>query len=313
MQVWLLLSSQSRRHEGEAPIETQGATVGRAIEHVERDPVMEPSTVQLLLAASLVSALGAGSIAYRSAEVVTRPARQLAKAFVELPFVHRGLADAYDSWTELAGEFSRSVMDEVRRLLPGVVDAVISELDLTKIVVKHVDINEVAAEVDIAPILKRLDLNEAAARIDLNAIVARVDLNEIVSRIDIDEIAARIDLNAIVERVDVDSIAARIDLEAILDRIDIATIAQDVVEEIDLPEIIRESSGTMAIETIEGVRMQGADADRLVARIVDRLLRRRGDGTRGESARRPVPAQVQDAGDETSQGSVDANTSEPRT
>ena len=44
---------------------------------------------------------------------------------------------------------------------------------------------------------------------------------------------------------------------------------------IDLPEIIRESTGSMASEVVRDVRMQSIDADVAIARIVDRLIRRR--------------------------------------
>jgi hypothetical protein len=47
-----------------------------------------------------------------------------------------------------------------------------------------------------------------------------------------------------------------------------------VIDEIDLPAIVRESSGAMASESIQTVRVQGMNADRLVSRIVDRVLRR---------------------------------------
>jgi hypothetical protein len=52
-------------------------------------------------------------------------------------------------------------------------------------------------------------------------------------------------------------------------------VAEYVVDEIDLPEIIRDSTGSVASETVRTVRMQGVDADRTVARIVDRIMLRR--------------------------------------
>ena len=76
-------------------------------------------------------------------------------------------------------------------------------------------------------------------------------------------------------RIDLDAIAQQIDIDAIIARIDIAGLAEDVIEGIDLPEIIRESTGTVASEVVRGVRMQSIDADEAVARVVDRLFLRR--------------------------------------
>lgn len=82
-------------------------------------------------------------------------------------------------------------------------------------------------------------------------------------------------VETVLDQVDIDAIAARIDLDAIVARIDLPAIAQQVIEEIDLPEIIRESSGAMASETVIGVRMRAVDADERVARIVDKVMMRR--------------------------------------
>jgi len=105
-------------------------------------------------------------------------------------------------------------------------------------------------------------------RMDLTAVVHdRVDLNYIVSTVDLDAAVARVDIDAIVERVDI---------KAVIDRIDLAGIAQEVIKEMDLPEIIRASTGSVASETVRGVRMQGVVGDEAVGRVVDRVLLRRG-------------------------------------
>ena len=68
----------------------------------------------------------------------------------------------------------------------------------------------------------------------------------------------------------------QIDLtEIVLQQVDLIRVAEYVVQGIDLPEIIRESTGTVASEAVRGLRMQGVDADAAVARIADRLLHRR--------------------------------------
>ena len=135
-------------------------------------------------------------------------------------------------------------------LVPMVVDSVLDRIDLTQLVLDRVQ---------VASIVESLDFDAIAASLDLDALVATVDLEPVIAR------------------VDVDAIASRLDLDAIVDRLDIVAIAREVIDEIDLPEIIRESSSAMASETVVGVRMRGIEADERVSRIVDRvMLRRRG-------------------------------------
>ena len=90
--------------------------------------------------------------------------------------------------------------------------------------------------------------------------------------------SARRDLDRMVTAlvpVVAEEVVARLDLDAIIARIDLAGLAEEVIESIDLPEIIRESTGTVASEVVRGVRMQSIDADEAVARVVDRLFLRR--------------------------------------
>lgn len=97
-------------------------------------------------------------------------------------------------------------------------------------------------------------------------VVERIDLTRLVTEnVDIDAIAARIDVNAIADRVDIDAIA---------DRIDLADITDQVLDEIDLPEVIRASTGSLANNVVVGVRKRGIEADNVVAGVVDRLLGR---------------------------------------
>jgi hypothetical protein len=113
--------------------------------------------------------------------------------------------------------------------------------------------------------------------VDLDGVVARVDLDRIVDRLDLDRIAERLDLDAIAARIDVDAIAARIDVDTVVARVDLPSLTEQIMDEIDIGEIIRESSGTMAAETVDALRVQGMRADRLLSRVVDRVLRRTGE------------------------------------
>ena len=65
------------------------------------------------------------------------------------------------------------------------------------------------------------------------------------------------------------------DIDAIVRRLDLVALAEEVVNGIDLPEIIRESTGSMASDVVRDARMQSIDADVVIARVVDRIIRRR--------------------------------------
>ncbi len=84
-----------------------------------------------------------------------------------------------------------------------------------------------------------------------------------------------IDLTALVrERVDVDAIAAQIDIDAIISRIDLIGLANQIIDGVDLPAIIRESTNTVTAEVMNDVRTQGERADAVVSGIVDRMFGR---------------------------------------
>src|SRR6478752_8416509 len=151
------------------------------------------------------------------------------------------------------GELGRRVEVTAQRVAAAVVEAVLDVVDLTDIVVDHVDLDAVVSTVDLDRAVSRVDIDAIVSRVDIDAIVSRVDVDAIVERLDIDGIVARVDLDravsrvdigAVIERldidgivarvdldravsgVDIDAIAARIDLDAILDRVDVNAVAQ---------------------------------------------------------------------------------------
>jgi hypothetical protein len=165
--------------------------------------------------------------------------------------------------------------------MPELVSTMLDQLDLTEIVRTRVDLNRIVQDVDIDAI---------AARIDLDPIMERVDVDEIAATLDVDAVVARVDIGRVVDRVDVDEVAAKLDLDAVVGRMDLASIATRVLDELDLTAIIRGSSGAMATETVDGVRLQGMNADRIVARLVDRALHRAGNGRGTAPPAPPSPA-----------------------
>ena len=218
-----------------------------------------------------------------------------------------------------------------RRVAPGLVDRVLGFVDVNELVRKHVDLDALAAELDVDAVVARADLQKAIDRVDIDGIVAGVDLQRIIDRIDVDAVIARANIQAVIDRVDVDAVVAKadlqkaidrvdidgvvagVDLERIIDRIDVDAVvaradfdkviakldlielAEFVVEGIDLPGIIRSSTGSMASEGLREVRRQGIGADERVSHVVDRLLRRQ-ERSPGQPIPRPRDGAAAPAG-----------------
>jgi hypothetical protein len=169
----------------------------------------------------------------------------------------------------------------VRALTALVIRRVLDQIDLTALVRERVDLNAVAEGIDV---------DAVAARLDVDRVVAGVDIDAIIGRVDIDAIIGRVDIDAIIGRVDIDAIAARVDLDTIIARLDLIGLANYVVDGIDLPGIVRESSGSMASEALSGVRLQSLQADEALSRAVGRFL------PRARGARRSEPPVAGDGG-----------------
>jgi hypothetical protein len=195
----------------------------------------------------------------------------------------------------------RSVVAAVLdRVVPLLVEQVVRRVALTTLVTRYVDLDRVVAAVDLDAAAMRLDIDAVVGRADVDAVVRRVDLEAVLARVDVDAIVARVDVDEVVQRVDVDAVLDRVDLttvvlerldldvvlQAVLDRLDLAALTADVMEAVDLPEIIRSSTGSVASETVRGARMQGIAADEAISRLRNRLRSRR-----AEPPARGLPAQ----------------------
>jgi hypothetical protein len=153
-------------------------------------------------------------------------------------------------------------------LVPSVVSAVLSRMDLTAVVTDQVDLDAVVRDVDI---------DAVAARLDIDAVIARMELTALVR-----------------ERVDLDAIVREVDIDAVIDRVDLVGLAQQVMDELDLPAIIRGSTASVASESVQDVRLQSIAADEVVSRVVDRLLLRRRHHPPGPNGDAPVLPQPAD-------------------
>ena len=82
----------------------------------------------------------------------------------------------------------------------------------------------------------------------------------------------------VVSRLDLTNLVIRnLDVEGILAAVDVDALVQKVLADLDLPAIIRESSGSLAAEAVRGARMTGITVDEAIGQAVQRrLFRRRG-------------------------------------
>jgi hypothetical protein len=243
------------------------------------------SLLDVAVGASTLAAATAGAVG-RRVQAVGRP---VAGALLRPPM----LSPRYQPNTWLTGlarrggkrrdELKRELTAMLDSMVPAVVAAVLQRVDLTETVKRYVDLDSIVAEVDLDAAAVRLDLDAFLDRLDLTKIVKeRVDLDDLVAVVDLDKAVGRVDLDKVVARVDLDAVAIRIDLEALIDRIDLVGLAEGVIAEVDLPEIIRESTSSVASDTVRGVRMQGISGDEALGRAVGRLRLRR--------SRRPAAA-----------------------
>lgn len=155
----------------------------------------------------------------------------------------------------IAGPPTNAFLD---RIVPAVTEAILQRLNLTGIVIERVDLRII-----VVTVLDRLDLTEL--------VVSRVDLRRVV-----DAALDELDLTEIVlDRVDLDRIVEAVDLDPVLDRVPIIELADYVIEEVDLPQIIRQSTGGVAADAIDAARMASYRTDVGIAEFVDRLIFRR--------------------------------------
>jgi hypothetical protein len=242
----------------------------------------------LLTGAALGATVTAGEAMATAAGDLVRAARPVASwwlAVLPLGSVpHRMLAgleglDARWQASRPAAEDAASAV--ARELVPQIADAVLDQLDLTWLVAERVDVDALAARIDVDAIVERVDLDR---------ILARIDLDRVADGIDVDAVVARVDLDRIVERIDVNEVAKGIDLEAIIDRIDVAGIAAEVIEDLDIATLIRESTEAVTTESVRGIRVQSANADRYIQDVAARVLRRRAKATEDATGGEPPSA-----------------------
>jgi hypothetical protein len=99
-----------------------------------------------------------------------------------------------------------------------------------------------------------------------------LDLNAIAASLDIAAIAARIDMESIVDRIDLNALAQRLDIEALLQSADLTAMTAEILEPVEVADVIRRSSRSTALEMVDSLRARGFDPEGRIARLIEHLL-----------------------------------------
>jgi hypothetical protein len=225
---------------------TLGATTAASILRGTDEPTPAASDNAALVtgatAGFLIEGLrAAGAMLTALERTLVAPAASAAGTAADRPEVRELLVHWQRSWETQRERSDPAVSDALRQGIRRAADAVMDQLDVTELVVEHVDIQRIAEQVDVDALVDHLDMDRLAARIDI------------------------------------DSLVARLDVEAVLDRLDLGAIAADVIEQLDLPQLIREATADTTSESMRSVRLRGVGADQAVRRAVDRVLARTPD------------------------------------
>ncbi|MGZ4690724.1 MAG: hypothetical protein ACXWAY_13945 [Acidimicrobiia bacterium] len=224
------------------------------------DEVATPGVVRLVPGALM----GAGLVAQRRmldvSARVERGVVEIAGALARTPFVGapvRATEGYLERWSDLGeAEQARNralVAEFVRRLAPELATAVITQLDMDTL-------------------MSQLPIDAIVASVDIDALLDNVNVEGIIERVDVEKIIERVDVERIIERVDVNAIVGRVDVQAIMGSVDIAPMAQDIIATVDIGAIVRQSTGSITGDAIDGGRLTAMRLDGFIDRIADRIL-----------------------------------------
>jgi hypothetical protein len=245
------------------------------------DEVAPPGVVRLVPGALM----GAGLVAQRRmldvSARVEKTMAQVAGTLSRTPFVGapvRATEDYLGRWSDL-GEVEQArnralVTEFVRRLAPELATAVIAQLDMDSLM-SQLPIDSIVAKVNIDALLDNVNVEGIIDRVDVEKIIDRVDVEKIIDRVDVEKIIDRVDVDKIIERVDINGIVGRVDMQGIMGKIDIAPMAQEIIAEVDIGAIVRQSTGSITGDAVDGGRVTAMRLDSFVDRVTDRILFRR--------------------------------------
>jgi len=270
--------------------------VGAMIDAVERfrpngssERHREPTLLREMARAATGMALVAEERAVNVAEAMELGAQRAVVVGSQMPIVR----DALVGFSSFLGRWSaRADVEQARRraettdflarMIPAVVDAMIERID-------------------IGAVMQRVPLAEILGAVDIDAILDQVDLNEVLNHVDVGRLLDRIDVEQVVDRVDANALVQRVDVQGILARVDMVGIVAEVLDEIDIGSIVRESTGSITGDAVDGARVTAMRLDGFVGRVADRVLLRgahdrSGLPAPGDGETQPTAPSAPDAG-----------------
>ncbi len=174
-----------------------------------------------------------------------------------------GYLERWSDVGEVEQARNRALVTEfVRRLAPELATAVVAQLDMDSLMTQ-LPIDSIVAKVDIDALLDK---------VDVEGIIDRVDVEKIIDRVDVEKIIDRVDVEKIIDRVDVNGIVGRVDVQGIMGRVDIAPMAQEIIAEVDIGAIVRQSTGSITGDAVDGGRLTAMRVDGFIDRVADRIL-----------------------------------------
>jgi hypothetical protein len=92
----------------------------------------------------------------------------------------------------------------------------------------------------------------------------------------VDGILSGIDITKLVlDHVSIPRLIEGIDVDEVLAELNLSDMARQVVDDIDLPDMIRTSSSALGTDAVIGLRLHTASADDVIERAIGRVVRRR--------------------------------------
>jgi hypothetical protein len=227
------------------------------------DGVPAPGVLRHLPGALVGAGLAAQRRLLEATDVAERGLARVTSTVARTPVVGapmRATESYLAEWSdraEVEQARNRALLGEfVRRLAPEVATAVVQQLD-------------------VGTLVDQLPIDSIIAQVDIDSLLDHLDIDAIVSRVDIGALLERIDVQAIIDRVDIDAIVGRVDLDGLMKRIDIGPLAAGVLDEVDIGAIVRESTGSITGDVVDGGRVTAMRLDGFLARTSDRVLFRR--------------------------------------
>lgn len=311
----LLLSMEGSRHVIEASIRVSFGAAALTIEITRRVlaeaigarqlPATPDSPVDTALDAMLGIAFASAQTGLRAADATVRltaPVTSTAlNLMLEPPLVPKQLRlgtqiNSFSRrWRAQRTDLVRSALRSGSLASPILVESAARVLNINQLitsVIDQIDMDALALElldrIKVDPLMEqvvaKVDIVEAVGRV-MQALPTDQLVTEVLTHLDMEALIStaleQVDLtDIVVERVDLATIVNaaldRIDITSIvMNRVDLPLIANTVIDEIDLAGTIRESSGSVASEMVNEARITSVEADRAVARLVDRFTLRR--------------------------------------